>query len=137
MQEYCVHEKQFEASCLKNEVIVMTSAIYGRMRMGRCLEDEGLKYFAAFGNDPNFLGCSEDILQLMDKKCSGKNRCEVRMTFDTDFENIKPCDAALKLYLEASYHCVTGRLETVVAVILICVEYYIQFITSLLSTSCH
>jgi len=78
------------------------------MKMGRCLEDEGSKIFEAFGKDPTFFGCSADILHTMDKKCSGRNRCEVRMTFDSDFAIIKPCDAALKLYLEASYRCVAG-----------------------------
>ena len=107
-QEYCVIKEQFEASCLKNEVIVMTSAIYGRMRMGRCLEDEGGDHFRRNMDDPKFLGCSEDVLHLMDQKCSGKNQCEVRITFDKDFENIKPCHVALKLYLEAAYTCVPG-----------------------------
>jgi len=107
-KEYCVIKERFEASCLKNEVIVMTSAIYGRMRIGRCLEDEGGELFQRNVNDPKFLGCSEDVLHIMDKKCSAKNQCDVRMTFDLDFENIHPCHTSLKLYLEAGFKCVTG-----------------------------
>jgi len=86
----------------------MTSAIYGRMRMGRCLEDEGGEHFQRNVDDPKFLGCSEDVLPLMNKKCSGKNRCEVRLLSDIEFRNLKPCHAALKLYLESSYQCITG-----------------------------
>ena len=62
--------------CLKNEVIVMTSAVYGRMRIGRCLENEGQQLLTALGHDPKYLGCSADVLLLMDKKCSGRNQCE-------------------------------------------------------------
>jgi len=86
----------------------MTSAIYGRMRMGRCLEDEGRELFQKFVDDPKFLGCSEDVQSLMERKCSGKHRCEVRVMFDSDFRMLKPCHVALQLYLEASYHCATG-----------------------------
>jgi len=106
-QEYCSKES-FEASCLKNEVIVMTSAIYGRMKLGRCLESEDRQLFQTLGKDQKFLGCSEDVLDLMNKKCSGKNQCEVRVMFDKDFENLKPCYDALQLYLEASHNCLTS-----------------------------
>jgi len=87
----------------------MTSAIYGRMRIGRCLADEGAPLPVAFGDDSKFVGCSENVLDLMSKKCSGKNRCfETRLNSDVDFRKLKPCHAALKLYLEASYRCITG-----------------------------
>jgi len=107
-QEYCTVKEPFEASCLKNEVIVMISAVYGRMKKGRCLENEEQQLFASVLNDRKFLGCSEDVMRLMIIKCSGKTRCEVRVMFDKDFETLKPCYEALQLYLEASYNCVTG-----------------------------
>jgi len=78
------------------------------MKIGRCLEDEEASLHAAFGSDPKFLGCSDNVLALMDKKCSGKSRCEVRLNSDIDFRKFKPCLTALKLYLEASYRCITG-----------------------------
>jgi len=107
-REYCFNEV-FEAKCLKNEVIVMNSAIYGRMRMGRCLQDPGLH--TAFGNDSRFFGCFVDILSFMDSKCSGRNPCEVRGT-DVSFQQESPCYADLKTYMEASYECLTGKLLT-------------------------
>lgn len=111
VQEYCVIKEPFQANCIKNEVIVMKTAIYGRMKIGRCLESEAVQLIEAFGNDPKFLGCSEDVLKIMDNKCSGKNRCEVRIPFDSDFDQLKPCHDGLKLYLEASYDCITGKLQ--------------------------
>ena len=107
IEEYCLSTESFEAKCLKNEVIVMTHAVYGRMRMGRCLANEPSKLLAAFGDDPTFLGCSANILGLMERKCSGLNQCEVRGT-DNDLQALKPCYESLKLYLEASYKCATG-----------------------------
>jgi len=106
-QEYCSKEP-FQASCLKNEVIVMTSATYGRMKIGRCLESEDPQIFAGHGTRPKILGCSEDVMHLMNMKCCGKSQCEFRLMFDKDFENLKPCYDGLQLYLEASYHCLTG-----------------------------
>jgi len=107
-QEYCTAIEPFEASCLKNEVIVMTSAIYGRMKLGRCLESEERQLFVTLEKDPKFIGCSDDVMHLMNRKCSGTNRCEVRLK---DFETFKPCYAALQLYLEAGYKCLTGLLQ--------------------------
>jgi len=78
------------------------------MRIGRCLEDEGSPIVDSLKDTHKFIGCYEDILYLMDKKCSGKNQCEVRLMMDSDFGGLKPCYAALKLYLEASYRCITG-----------------------------
>jgi len=77
--------------------------------MGKCLKDEGGEHFQRNIDDPKFVGCSENVLELMNLKCSGKNRCfEPRLNSDIDFRQLKPCHAALKLYLEASYRCITG-----------------------------
>lgn len=96
VKEYCQYET-FEASCGHDEIIVMTSALYGRMKIGRCVKSD-------FG----FLGCSHDVMTLMDRKCSGRQRCQVRVV-DPTFENIHPCNEEFKNYLETSYKCVKGR----------------------------
>ena len=74
----------------------MTSAMYGRMRIGRCVE-----------SDLGYLGCSSDILDLADRKCSGKKTCEIRIP-DGDLDKVNTCYKELKVYLEASYRCVRG-----------------------------
>jgi len=108
--EYCLAEV-FSAKCLKNEVILMNSAIYGRMRIGRCLQQESTQLHTIHGKDPLFMGCSVDVLHLLDEKCSGRNQCDVPGT-DSDLQKEKPCHHGLTLYLEATYDCLTGTCFT-------------------------
>jgi len=90
----------------RNEVIVMTSARWGRMKTGRCLEIHP-NSLAAQGHDPLFLGCSEDVLSIMDRKCSGRSTCNVRV-YD-ELNDVRPCYPDLTRYLEYSYKCVKGE----------------------------
>jgi len=105
--EYCLISKVFSAKCLKNEVIFMNSAIYGRMRIGRCLQKESQQLHMINGKDPMFMGCSVDVLHLLDEKYSGRNQCDVQGN-DADLQSHQPCHLGLTLYLEADYHCLTG-----------------------------
>ena len=57
MREYCNWET-FTALCKPGEVIVMTTAKYGRMRFGRYIR----KTYDDAGN-PVDTGCDEDILK--------------------------------------------------------------------------
>ena len=99
--EYCSSEN-FHPACSKNEVIVVTSATYGRMHEGRCLE---LKMAAK--HDPQYFGCSVDVLEFMDGKCSGKTECDVRV-YDQQLERMSNCYEDLEKYLEASHTCISG-----------------------------
>jgi len=108
VQEVCRLETM-EGRCRWNsEVMVMTSARWGRMKTGRCLGESNL--LALHQNDPLFLGCYEDVLAVLDEKCSGRPRCEVRIP-NADLDNIKPCYPELQRYLEVSYSCVKGKVE--------------------------
>ena len=86
----------------------MKKAIYGRMNIGRCVSSKEIAVFGQDQNNKGFLGCSSDVLPLMDLKCSTRNRCEVRIP-DNDLEETMPCYPGLKMYLEADYECVTGN----------------------------
>jgi len=98
-----------EARCRWNsEVIVMTSARWGRMTTGRCLNIDPRR-LAANRNDPMFLGCSEDVLSILDTKCSSKPACDVAVP-NADLDTITPCYRDLTRYLEASYTCVKCKL---------------------------
>jgi len=90
----------------KSEVIVMTSARWGRMKTGRCL-DIHPNALAALGHDPLFLGCFENVLAVLDRKCSGRASCDVRIP-DPVLDEIKPCYPDQTRYLETSYVCVKG-----------------------------
>ena len=56
--DYCQMET-FKANCAENEIIMMKSARYGRMRLGRCLTRN------------YYVGCSADVLPHLDTLCSG------------------------------------------------------------------
>jgi len=86
----------FRAKCVNDDVIMITSAHYGRMEISKCVKE-------SFG----FLGCNNDVLQIMDSYCSGRRECSVRI-LDENFMNIKPCHDDLKSYLEVKYTCVKG-----------------------------
>jgi len=107
VEEYCAGET-FRPRCAggKSDVIVVLSARYGRMSFGRCLKKQaGL---ALVMDDPKFLGCSADVKDIIDRHCSGRSECDVRIN-DQNFEAVKPCYEDLKMHLEASYTCVRGR----------------------------
>ena len=93
--EYCQWET-FDAECSEDEVVVMTSALYGRMRIGRCIKQ-----------DRDDVGCSADVRGLADARCSGKQKCQITVP-DKLFDGSMPCHEDLKLYLMASYQCLKG-----------------------------
>ena len=47
----------FKADCGPNEVIILETALYGRMRLGRCVKTD-------FG----FVGCYTDVLKLTEAR---------------------------------------------------------------------
>ncbi|KAK2165658.1 hypothetical protein LSH36_47g07029 [Paralvinella palmiformis] len=90
-QEVCQWET-FKAECPDGHVIVIAKAVYGRMRLGRCVK-ENLGY----------LGCQSDVKTIVDMKCSGRRRCEITIP-DVDLDKTKPC-SELTNYLEVRYEC--------------------------------
>lgn len=93
VREYCLRE-YFIASCSSAaDVILMTSALYGRMRIGRCIR-------GTFN-----IGCSNDVMALFDDRCSGRKSCNVSVRSLVDS---RPCQRDFASYLEASYRCVAG-----------------------------
>lgn len=86
----------------------MKSAIYGRMRIGRCVTADEISALQKLEDTNSYLGCSADVLPILDRKCSGNNGCEVRIS-DISAEDIKPCLPGLVVYLEVSYSCISGK----------------------------
>lgn len=108
VEEYCTGET-FRPRCIggKSDVIVMIAARYGRMRFGRCVEEE--PELAAIKDNPRFIGCSEDVKHILDQHCSGLPECDFRIRTQ-NFDGVKPCIAGLQMYMEASFVCVKGQL---------------------------
>ena len=76
------------------------------MEASRCL-DIHPNFMSQFGKDPMFLGCSENVLPLLDAKCSGRPECDIEIP-DPDLDKLNPCYPDHERYLEASYTCVKG-----------------------------
>ena len=96
IREYCESES-FRPRCGSNEVIVMETATYGRMRLGRCVT-----------TDLGYLGCSSNVMSIADSRCSGRRQCQVRIP-DPEMDATQPCFKELKIYLTASYACIPGK----------------------------
>jgi len=94
-RDYCEAD-DFEPSCGDNSVVVMTTARYGRMRLGSCVRE-----------DLGYVGCKSDVLPQVDWRCSAKPLCRIRIP-DGELDQTRPCPGELKTYLEASYICVQG-----------------------------
>ena len=95
--EYCTTET-FRAECAVGEVILVRKALYGRMEIGRCVE-----------LNLGYIGCHEDVIRIVDARCSGKRTCEIRVP-DTELEQLHVCIRDLKSYLSVSYMCLKGKL---------------------------
>jgi len=106
-QSLCQSE-YLRVKCDADEVVIITQARYGRMRISRCVKEN-------FG----YVGCSIDVLPVLDLHCSGRRTCSVRV-LDDNFDNVKPCHDDLKSYLEVKYTCVKGKTPGALDSFLLC-----------------
>ena len=88
----------------------MTTARFGRMRVGKCI-DASARSSALQKVDPDSLGCYADVLDYADRTCSGKTSCEIFVP-NRDLLSTRPCVAQLTMYFEAAYSCVSGEFLT-------------------------
>ena len=87
----------------------MTSARWERMKTGRWLNIHP-KLMASNSDDPMFLGCFENVLPILDMKCSLKSACDIVVP-NPELDTITPCYEDQTRYLEASYTCVKGTVH--------------------------
>ncbi|ESO02278.1 hypothetical protein HELRODRAFT_161529 [Helobdella robusta] len=88
------HTEYFTVKCELDEMIVILNALYGRMRISRCVH-----------RDFGYLGCNNDVTGQMDAFCSGRRNCHLRVLDDT-FPNVPHCHFDLNSYLEIDFKCV-------------------------------
>ena len=81
-------------SCNIDEIIIVTSAEFGRMRVGRCITEN------------EFIGCSNDVIYELNKRCSGKRDCGFPV-LDLESEN-RECLKSMMKYLSVGYTCIKG-----------------------------
>ena len=83
-------------TCGLGEQIIVTAARFGRMEASsRCITGDYQT------------GCSENVIGLMDKHCSGWRTCEMLVPNDQLPSNA--CSIDLQKYLEVTYQCVRGE----------------------------
>jgi len=97
----------FMLSCHDSEIIIINSAEYGRKEVGRCIQEAD-----------QFMGCTNDVLPLLDRWCSGRRDCSFQIpNRDLEKENTN-CLKILRLYVEVRYTCMKGRYMTKLYVII-------------------
>lgn len=93
-EDYCQRES-FNASCPDGHVVIMTEALYGRMHVGRCVNDM-------------HIGCRANVREFMDRLCSGRQSCSVPVRKLMDYA--QPCDEDYTSFLSTRYKCIKGTI---------------------------
>jgi len=57
--------------------------------------------------DYGYIGCSANVLDLLDRSCSGRRTCKVGVPTLRDL--VQPCPKDLTSYLDVTYRCVSGN----------------------------
>ena len=100
-QEIC-NAETFEGRCPESSAIIMESALFGQMRLGKCIEI-----------DLGYLGCQGDVLYLADRWCSGRQECSIFVPNDDLKAASMECNIkGLAPYMEVDYSCVTSKIMT-------------------------
>jgi len=102
-REYCEAE-EFAPRCSEDEVVVITEASYGRMELAHCVRMN-------YGE----VGCRADVREHLDKECSGRRTCSLRIP-DSSLDESNVCPREFKTYLNVSYDCIPGMNELIVSV---------------------
>ena len=82
-------------TCPEHEIILVKSATYGRMQLGRCISRE----FE--------MGCKVDVTSVLEGLCSGRHHCQTSVR-----ELIliaQPCPQDFTSYLEVTFICMPGK----------------------------
>jgi len=86
--------------CQIGHTIMMTSAEYGRMNVGRCIR-----------KSEDLIGCSNNVLPLVDRWCSGRQECIIDVpTEELEAMNTQ-CIKILIKYLQVTYTCLKGQIR--------------------------
>ena len=110
-EELCIQET-FKASCSQGDVVFVSEARYGRMSIGKCLSEKELESFGPFNKDPRYVGCFDEVSQMLNDKCSFKSNCDIKVSdLQTDARLLEStaCFPGLIKYLEVQYSCLSGN----------------------------
>lgn len=95
VREFCDWETANATCPGRDELVVVRSARYGRLRLNRCAAK-------SYGN----LGCGADVTAMFASTCSARRSCHVTVISLHGIHTTCPSD--LKAYVELTYDCVKG-----------------------------
>ena len=56
-----------------------------------------------------YIGCHSDVMAIVENACSGKQSCDFGVFANLENrDELAPCPAGLKMYLDAAHTCVSG-----------------------------
>ena len=90
--------QMLDINCTAGHAILVMSARYGRMKVGRCV-----------AKNYGYVGCSVDVVGHMASLCSGRPGCRFEVP-DVTLKRLQPCPKDFASYLEINYVCVSGTL---------------------------
>ncbi|OAF70216.1 hypothetical protein A3Q56_02003 [Intoshia linei] len=88
---YCKWDS-FIPKCLGNDIIIIQSALYGRMSVGKCLTS----YYQ--------IGCYANVQDYLDFVCTGKTNCSLTIP-NKYLDFMHSCRRDLSSYLTVTYQC--------------------------------
>ena len=103
-EEFC-NSEIFQPTCLRDEVIYIKKALYGRKEYGRCLKKEG-DLDEDLLKKPGYINCFTDVKHVIETQCAGQKHCELYVAKIKS--NTSCLNFALK-HLEVSHECVRSR----------------------------
>ena len=95
--EYCDFEN-FEANCKAGYNLHVVQAIYGHMKLGKCIT-----------RDLGVFGCQTDVSDILSKHCNQQNQCSIYV-HDEKLRSTTPCDRGITVYLDAIHACIQGEI---------------------------
>ena len=78
-------------------MIEIVDAKYGQMEISRCVQ-----------TDYGYVGCSANVLDILNPLCSRYRTCNVSVTEST-FSAVRPCPWFETSYLDVSFQCIPGE----------------------------
>ena len=105
--EFCQLEF-FNPKCLAGQLMLIESAKYGRMNLGKCIKEQELQSSGPLQGDTKFFGCQSDVTPILHEKCSFRQECKVEVR-DNQLNQTYPCYSWIKSHLSVSYRCLNGN----------------------------
>ena len=106
-EEFC-QDEFFNPRCPQGELVLIESAKYGRMNIGKCIKEQELISMGTNSKDQKYFGCFTDVTAILHKKCSFKMGCNVEVK-DRELNHTTSCHSWVKSHLKVNHQCLNGK----------------------------